>query len=425
MGNRIKHNSRVMAAPDEKYGYPKERFPTLSGESFDCIICLHVVRDPKECHGCGSMFCSSCIDDWQKKSKECPNRCDIAKTQIKPISRALYKIYSDLDIKCKYPSCGKNVKLADLAAHEAKCQLPKCLNFDVCSNLVKPEYKDKGVCDLSCALLTKIRNLGHNDWAAVLLEIKNFKNEILKNAPPVAVGNVPRPLMSVPGSVAGVTNFRWDAANIGTGIEVSANKQHIFLKESAYMFRTAISDTGMMSGQHYWEIVADANTENELKIGVATKKDFNYNSAFCDYEFGFAYYGLGQLRHNSNASGPQYGERFKKTGVLGVFLNMDNGTLSFALDGKYFGVAFTSDQLRTGPIYASVSLLHCAGCRLDNGKPAPTYFLKQPRRPGVIISVDLFSFHSIAIDDPFELCCCSMLQYVYVCVQLTLRPACL
>ena len=66
------------------------------------------------------------------------------------------------------------------------------------------------------------------------------------------------------------------------------------------------------SGVHYWELTADDRTENELKIGifiiiyslgVSTKLDFNYNSAFCDFEFGFAYYGLGQLRYNSNASG--------------------------------------------------------------------------------------------------------------------------
>lgn len=71
------------------------------------------------------------------------------------------------------------------------------------------------------------------------------------------------------------------------------------------MFRTVMGDTAMNGGVHYWEIIADARTENELKIGVSTKKDgLNFNSAFCDYEYGYAYYGLGQLRHNSNASGP-------------------------------------------------------------------------------------------------------------------------
>ena len=49
----------------------------------------------------------------------------------------------------------------------------------------------------------------------------------------------------------------------------------------------------MNSGIHYWEIHADPRTENELKIGVSTTKNFNYNSAFCDYEYGYSFYGLG------------------------------------------------------------------------------------------------------------------------------------
>jgi hypothetical protein len=64
------------------------------------------------------------------------------------------------------------------------------------------------------------------------------------------------------------------------------------------------------------------------------------NSSFSDYEFGFGYYGLGQLRHNSNSVGIPYGKYFKKKGILGVCLNMNLGTLSFALDGEYMGVAF-------------------------------------------------------------------------------------
>lgn len=63
---------------------------------------------------------------------------------------------------------------------------------------------------------------------------------------------------------------------------------------------------------HYWEIHADNRTQNEIKVGVTSSKSFDFNSAFCDHPFGWAYYGLGQLRHGSNATGPAYGKRFKK-----------------------------------------------------------------------------------------------------------------
>ena len=129
-----------------------------------------------------------------------------------------------------------------------------------------------------------------------------------------------------------------------------------------------------MEGIHYWEIIADSRTEHELKIGVTTQQKFNVNSSFSDSEFGFAYYGLGQLRHNSNSVGINYGKQFKKKGILGVCLNMNQGTLSFALDGEYMGVAYEDNALKTGPIYAAMSLLHIAGCTLISGLEKPTYF---------------------------------------------------
>mgnify|MGYP003692074143 CR=1 FL=1 len=88
----------------------------------------------------------------------------------------------------------------------------------------------------------------------------------------------------------------------------------------------------------------------------------------------FIILGLGQLRHNSNASGPSFGKRFKKDGILGVCLNMNTGTLSFALDGNSFGVAYRDSRLKSGKYYPAVSLLHCAGCKIRGGMPVPSYF---------------------------------------------------
>ena len=97
------------------------------------------------------------------------------------------------------------------------------------------------------------------------------------------------------------------------------------------------------------------------------------NSSFSDYEFGFAYYGLGQLRHSDNSLGTPYGKFFKKKGVLGVLLNMNIGTISFALDGEFMGVAFQDKLLTKGPIWAAVSLLHIGGLTLISGLEPPPY----------------------------------------------------
>ena len=54
---------------------------------------------------------------------------------------------------------------------------------------------------------------------------------------------------------------------------------------------------------------------------------------------------------------------------------MENGQLSFALDGEYFGVAFQDEAMRRGPIWAAISLLHTGGCTLISGLQKPSYFV--------------------------------------------------
>ncbi len=131
-----------------------------------------------------------------------------------------------------------------------------------------------------------------------------------------------------------------------------------------------------MQGIHYWEIKIDHRTENEIKIGVATSMDFNFDSAFCDTAIGYAYYGLGQLRSGSNAQGKAYGERFKNSGDVGIFLNMQKGILAFSLNGKVFDIAYSEEKLKKGPIYPAVALLHQAGCILRSGLAIPKGFEK-------------------------------------------------
>ena len=96
--------------------------------------------------------------------------------------------------------------------------------------------------------------------------------------------------------------------------------------------------------------------------------------SFSDISTGWAFFGIGQLRHDSNMQGVKYGKPFKNQGVLGVFLNMNKGTLSFAIDGNYMGIAYEDEALKKGPIFPAISLLHNAGCILVTGKAPPLYF---------------------------------------------------
>ena len=36
-----------------------------------CCICLELARDPKQEEGCGKLFCSDCIEEWDEACPHC------------------------------------------------------------------------------------------------------------------------------------------------------------------------------------------------------------------------------------------------------------------------------------------------------------------------------------------------------------------
>lgn len=79
------------------------------------------------------MFCKVCITDWMGRNlaTKCPFKCPDPKISG-VASRALLRLYYDLDIKCVNPKCNKTVKLLDLEKHEADCTKVKCWNYENC-----------------------------------------------------------------------------------------------------------------------------------------------------------------------------------------------------------------------------------------------------------------------------------------------------
>ena len=53
---------------------------------------------------------------------------------------------------------------------------------------------------------------------------------------------------------------------------------------------------------------------------------------------------------------------------------MKVGTLSYALNGEYFGIAYTDERLKVPPMYPAISFLTKGGCIVDTSKSVPSYF---------------------------------------------------
>ena len=122
-----------------------------------------------------------------------------------------------------------------------------------------------------------------------------------------------------------ISHFHWDTQKfdelialnrrLKQGIQISNDKRSIYIQEDQYIFRNFFGNIGFTQGIHYWEIVADARTENELKVGVSAINDLtqspayqqllndaqNQNSSqgtdiqmsFSDISTGWAFFGIG------------------------------------------------------------------------------------------------------------------------------------
>ena len=103
------------------------------------------------------------------------------------------------------------------------------------------------------------------------------------------------------------------------------------------------SQTFYEGNRYYFEIFL--NRGAQLKIGVCRRA--RYEGAFCDTANGWAIYN-GQTRHNSRISGKKYGSSFKMGDIIGMAVDMIDGTIEYSNNGQSWGCAFEDPQLKKG-----------------------------------------------------------------------------
>jgi E3 ubiquitin-protein ligase NRDP1 len=90
-----------------------------------------------------------------------------------------------------------------------------------------------------------------------------------------------------------ICQFKWDLDTLPKEVKISCDNRTLYLKEDDYVFRTVYSDMEINEGIVYWEIIGDSRSEHELKIGVSGQRVTNQKAAFSDFEYGWAYFGVG------------------------------------------------------------------------------------------------------------------------------------
>lgn len=357
-------------------GYDQGLFERKDLGNYECPVCNLIVRFPRQCNKCQTLFCEECsklIINHNKQTWVCTTRCQNA--ELTPLSKLAQRSYSNLIICCE--KCQKKMRLEDYIQHEPGCvhQIKgsnKCKNYFNCQQS-KPNGEEGLYCSRTCEVVCTYREKG------IKKDRYEFVKEMIMN-PTIwcsdFLNNGPDAGKELPG-VGPNYGFRWSKKHSSPILKISNMDMDVELDDQSYSFRSVNSERGFMEGVHYWEIEVNPNSENEMKIGVSKKNAYDYNMAFCDQSFGWGFYGTGTTRHDSNTKGKPYGEKLKNEGTLCILLDMNRGRLSFGIkkEGKEknWGVAFEVPDLKEGPLYPAVSLIHKCGFKTHFPKKIPDF----------------------------------------------------
>ena len=108
-----------------------------------CKICAYILFDPFECENCGTPYCKDCIDEWHKKSSQCPIKCG-GTLKIKPAHRFIKKMLAELQLKCPNKNCPVVIKLEQVANHLMSCDYSviNCTYDECTEKLVRKDLKN-------------------------------------------------------------------------------------------------------------------------------------------------------------------------------------------------------------------------------------------------------------------------------------------
>ncbi len=138
-------------------GYDDERFEHVVSQSFHCIICTNVFKDPVMCRYNEHLFCRACITRHLMNSETCPTCMEpLTIDTLTQASRGIRNILAELKIRCEFfeRGCGKFIQLEDLERHVADCGFAPA----VCS---------------ACQLDVNKRDLVHHETA--MCEVRRLK----------------------------------------------------------------------------------------------------------------------------------------------------------------------------------------------------------------------------------------------------------
>ena len=301
-------------------------------EEFECIICRNFAEDPRQCSNCKKFFCNSCITEWYEKNQTCPIKCKTSPITVEPLEPETLTRYNNINVLCSR-NCGKYIKLENYLDHTTLCHLPDCT--PTCGRKSRYSYAGISTCSYNCL-------------------VKN--HESMKNDPDLALDKIQE---ANPGlDLSHNFPIIFDSGKTSTELIVSSPNT-IRSTSEHNEHQTALSKVGLLGGVHRIKF-SIGPSERPVKVGVTKATEVPQNTAFSDFETGFAFYTVGQTRNESDGSGLLYGTALKseEAHTIVMELVMGEGEIRFSLDGNLYGSAFDYEKelIKEGPFYVAIAV---------------------------------------------------------------------
>jgi len=166
------------------------------------------------------------------------------------------------------------------------------------------------------------------------------------------LGSIPK-LSGGAGQDSEATKFRLDPTQCGTTMSISEDglqaTQVTFEKWGMVRADTELPSSGISS----WDVSIDVSPKGHIFVGVATKQS-NLGSYLGNDKYGWGYIGNKGAWHNKHKV-KTYGKDFRSGHVVTVVMDMDEGSLSFLVNGEDQGVAF-DEGLKGKQLYPAFAL---------------------------------------------------------------------
>jgi len=144
--------------------------------------------------------------------------------------------------------------------------------------------------------------------------------------------------------------------------------------------RSVVSTIAVSSGKWYWETLwTQVGGNDASSVGIVGTDNMTPNGNIAGVTNSFAYLQDGRKQNSSAVA--SYGTRFANTHIVGTALNLDDGTITFYLNGSSQGEAY--DNISTDITYYLAAGFYNSGSKLDFNFGNPRFAISSGNSDGL------------------------------------------